>query len=88
MTTHNPKDLNEFLEINSNIRRDSWSPYLAFFRGQSQDWPIVPGVNRELKYSIDGILTREKNILNEFLVSEHLGYKFGKNGQIDHHFPV
>jgi len=79
MIEHRPKDLNEFLKINSEIRRDSWSPYLAFFRGQSQDWPIVPGVNREMKYLIDEIKNRESALLNEFLQSEHHGYKLQKH---------
>jgi len=79
MIEHRPNTLAEFITINSQIRRDSWSPYLAFFRGQSRDWPIVPGINRENKFSIDEIRTKEIQLLEEFLKSEHLGYKLQKH---------
>ena len=75
MIVHRPKDLKHFLQINSSIRRDGNSPYIAFFRGQSKDWPIVPGVNRKLKFSTEEILERESKLLEEFLSSEELGFK-------------
>ena len=74
MTTHQPKNIKEFEDINKDIRRDSWSPYRAFFRGQSEDWPIVSGINRNNKFTKEQVLLQEKNLIKEFCESKFLGY--------------
>jgi hypothetical protein len=60
MKIFRPNNLNELLSFTKSIRRDGLSPYLAFFRGQTFDWPIKPNITRNDKLSNEEILKKEK----------------------------
>ncbi|WP_419494914.1 FRG domain-containing protein [Chryseobacterium bernardetii] len=60
MKTFRPNTLEELLSFSKKIRRDGLSPYLAFFRGQINDWPIKPSITRNPDLSDTDILEKEK----------------------------
>lgn len=66
MKTFRPNNLKELLTFNHSIRRDGFSPYLAFFRGQINDWPIKPSITRNSDLSDVEILEREKNFFENY----------------------
>lgn len=74
MIIHNPTNLEELLEIKAAIRLDSWSPYLAFFRGQIFDWEIKPNITRNPKLSKEKILKIEKAFFGNY-IEEKVGVK-------------
>ncbi|WFB69203.1 FRG domain-containing protein [Chryseobacterium sp. WX] len=74
MEKFRPNNLQELLSFNQSIRRDGFSPYLAFFRGQINDWPIKPNITRNPKLTDADILEKEK-IFFENYNEETLGVK-------------
>lgn len=84
MKTHNPKNLEELLEIRSTIRFDGWSPYLAFFRGQIFDWEIKPNIIRNPKLSKEEVLKIEKDFFEDY-TEETVGVKVLEHFDKDHY---
>ena len=74
MRTFRPNNLEELLSYNNSIRRDGLSPYLAFFRGQINDWQIKPSITRNTELSDEEILQIEKSFFSEYN-EEKLGIK-------------
>ena len=66
MRTLQPKNLDELLSVKNSIRRDGWSPYLAFYRGQIFDWPIKPNITRNENLRKGEILEIEKSFFENF----------------------
>lgn len=65
MKIYNPNNLEELLDLKSNIRIDGYSPYLANFRGQIYDWNIKPNITRN-KITDKKILDSERKFLYDF----------------------
>lgn len=61
-----PNNLDELLNFDKSIRRDSLSPYLAFFRGQVFDWPIKPNITRNANLNDKEILAKEKLFFSNY----------------------
>lgn len=74
MKVFRPNNLKELLNFNERIRRDGLSPYTAFFRGQTFDWPIKPNITRNEKLSSSIILNQEKVFFSDY-TEEKLGLK-------------
>ena len=88
MKTFRPNTLEELLSFSQSIRRDGLSPYLAFFRGQINDWPIKPSITRNPDLSDDEILEKEKGFFEnyneetlEIKVLEHFDKDYTKYAQ-------
>lgn len=86
-----PKNLNEILQIKDSIRFDGFSPYLAFFRGQTFDWPIKPNITRNEKLSKSEVLEKESAFFSNFTqekmgipILKHFSSKKRKHAQFWH----
>ena len=66
MKIHTPTSLEDLLNIKSSIHSDSYSSYLAFFRGQISDWEIKPSITRNSNLSREEILQIEKDFFNNY----------------------
>jgi hypothetical protein len=71
---HKPLSIGGFIGILNNYRKDGCSPYITFFRGESKINKIKCGIGRNENQVIEQILAKEKNLFNEFINSEKLGY--------------
>ncbi|MDR6919987.1 FRG domain-containing protein [Chryseobacterium sp. 2987] len=74
MKIYRPNNLQELLSFNQSVRRDGLSPYLAFFRGQINDWPIKPNITRNAHLTNIEILEKEKKFFKKYN-EETLGVK-------------
>lgn len=83
MNILNPQNLNELLDIESKVRKDSSSPYLAFYRGQINDWEIKPNITRNPGLTDQEIIQKEKEFISNYS-EENIGIKVLEHFDKDH----